>query len=73
MQWQTKYSSAEMAFLEVGDAEVLYYMDDPSNVEGRWTFEEVLADKADSSLYIPFGPDVLAELKTEVRRQIQPG
>jgi hypothetical protein len=68
MQWQTKYSSAEMAFLEIKDRMLLYYIDYPRNMEGRWTLEEVLAGDADYSLNCVFLQAVIEEVKLEVRR-----
>ena len=70
MQWQTKYSSAEMAFLEIKDGMLLYYIDYPRNLEGRWTLEQVLAGEADYSLNCVFLQNVIAEMKAEARRQI---
>jgi hypothetical protein len=71
MLWETRYSSAEMAYVEIiGDDEVIYYINYPGHPEGRWTYEEVLRGDADRSIYIPFEQSVLDELKTELRRRI---
>lgn len=71
MRWATRYSSAEMAYVEiVGDDEVIWYINSPQRPEGRWTFDEVLRGEADRFIYIPFEQSVLEELKTELRRRV---
>lgn len=70
-RWETRYSPSEMAYLEIVGDKVISYLNTPSNLEGRWSFDDVLAGKADFSLNIPFGPEVVSELKAELRRRIQ--
>ena len=68
--WQTRYSSAEMGFLEIVGSKVVFYLNRRGPGEDSWTFEEVLAGDADYMLNGLYGAEVMGELKDEVRLRL---
>ena len=70
MRWETRYSSAEMGFLEVVGSRVVFYLNRRGPGEDSWTFEEVLAGEADYMLNGLYGSEVISELKDDVRKRL---
>ena len=67
--WETRYSSAEMGYLEVLSDRVVFYLNRRGPGEDSWTFDEILAGDADYALYGVFNNDDVEEMKAEVRRR----
>lgn len=72
MRWETRYSSAEMGYLEIVEPkrEVVFYLNYPRSNDDRWSFEEFLAGKADYMLNAVYGSDVVEEVKAAIRRRL---
>ena len=71
MRWECRYSSSEMMYLEVTEAEVRCFLDHSPDSASRWTFDEVLAGalERDAEVRILFSDQVLGELKAAVRER----
>jgi hypothetical protein len=70
MQWECRYSSSEMLYLEVGSSYVRCYLHHSPGTADLWTFADVLAGKYDAEVRNLFGEEVVAELKAEVQRRV---
>ena len=71
MRWETRYSSAEMGYLEVLNGKVVFYLNSRGQGEDTWTFEEVLAGAADYVINSVYGSEVTEQMKAEVRSRIE--
>jgi hypothetical protein len=69
MRWETRYSSAEMGYLEIDGRELIFYLNVRANTDERWTFEEVLNGAADYVVNSVYGSDILDEIKAEIKRR----
>lgn len=69
MQWECRYSSSEMLYLEVGSDNVRCYLHHSPGHADLWSFADVLAGKYDGEVQNLFGEAVVAELKAEVLRR----
>lgn len=72
MRWECRHASAEMLYLEVGDDEVLEWFDHHPDEPTRWSFTAVLDGALDDKISALWDDEVLAQLKTEVRRRRRP-
>ena len=70
-RWDCRYSSCEMMYLDVTDKEVRCYLDHSPKTADVFTFDEVLAGKADGMVGSIFSGNVLEELKEAVRKKSQ--
>jgi hypothetical protein len=68
-RWDCRYSSCEMMYLDVLEDEVRCYLDHSPTQADVFTFNEVLAGKADAMVNGVFGGTVLEELKEAVRKK----
>jgi hypothetical protein len=67
--WQMRYSTTEYLHLEVIAAGVRSYLNSPALLDYFWSFDEVLAGKADQRILDNFAAKILEELKEAVRKQ----
>ncbi|MEP6574378.1 MAG: hypothetical protein ABJD11_16885 [Gemmatimonadota bacterium] len=67
MQWETRYSSCEMLYLDVTGTEVRSWLNSDTSQGLRWSIKDVLAGKADGTIGLEFGGEVLDELKAYLR------
>ena len=67
MQWETRYSSYERLFLPVTGSEVRSWLNSDVSQGLRWSIRDVLAGKADGTIGLEFGGEVLEELEAYLR------
>ena len=69
-KWETRWSPAEMMYLEVTDKDVIMYLDHAPTRPDRFTFEQVLSGESDRYYWNEFGEAVVKELQEAVRKRL---
>ena len=69
-QWATRWSPAEMMYLEVREDEVVMFLDHAPTRPDRFTFQQVLSGEAERWYLNEFGKEVAAKVKAAVERRI---
>jgi hypothetical protein len=72
-RWSTRWSPAEMMYLEVRDNEVVMYLDHSPQRPDRFTFEQVLSGEAEKWYRNEFGENVAREVAAAVRKRMAQG
>lgn len=70
-QWETRYSSAEMMYLEVTSGGVRAYLNQNVGSADRWTLEEARDGGADYMVRSVFGDETLAELHAAIQARLK--
>jgi hypothetical protein len=70
MLWETRYSPAEMYYVEVTAKDVQTYLHGYQHHATHYTFEQVVEGALDAEVRNLFGAETLAELKAEVQRRL---
>ena len=66
-RWECRYSSCEMVYLDIVGRSVRCYLDHSPGSADVYTFDEVLAEKADGVVNGIFTNGTLEELKAAVK------